>query len=175
MKTKAKAKEKDMENQLKAKILKLIEKNAKTPNADIATVVGISEAEVAAAISEMEKDGTIRGYKAVIDWKNVERESVSAIIELKVVPKERLGFEEVAERIARYKEVDSVSLMSGACDLNVVVKGKTFGEVSNFVAKELATLEGVTSTATQFVMRGYKEFGVQLFSDADDERGTISL
>ncbi len=168
-------KEQKMKNQMKAKILSLIENNAKLSCEDIATVTGLSVDETRAAITEMEKDGIIRGYKAVIDWRSIEKESVSAIIELKVVPKERYGFEEIAERISRYKEVDSVSLMSGACDLNVVVKGKTFNEVSNFVAKELATLEGVTSTATQFVMRRYKEFGVELFSDADDERGTILL
>ncbi len=159
---------------MNSKILKLIESNAKISNEDIATVTGLTEAEVKAEIASMEKAGIIRGYKAVIDWRSAERETVSAIIELKVVPKEHFGFEQIAERIARYSEVESVSLMSGACDLNVVVKGRTFTEVSNFVATELATLEGVTSTATQFVMRRYKEYGVELFSDTD-ERGAISL
>ena len=164
-----------MDNQIKTKILKLIENNAKLDAADISVITGLSEPEVKREIEKMQNDGTIRGYKTVIDWESVDRETVSAIIELKVVPKERFGFEEIAERIARYKEVDAVSLMSGACDLNVVVKGKTFNEVSTFVAKELATLEGVTSTATQFVLRRYKEHGVELFSDMDDERGKISL
>ena len=160
---------------MNVKILKLLEKDARISTEDIATICGISEDEAIREIREMEAMGIIRGYKGIIDWEKVDTATVSAIIELKVTPKADLGFEEVAERIAHYPEVEAVSLMSGACDLNVVVKGKTFSEVSNFVAKELATLEGVTSTATQFVMRGYKEFGVQLFSDTDDERGTISL
>ena len=160
---------------MNSKILKLIEANAKMSCEDISVVTGLSEAEVKSEIAEMEKAGIIRAYKAVIDWQSAERETVSAIIELKVVPKERLGFEEIAERISKYSEVESVSLMSGACDLNVVVRGKTFTEVSNFVAKELATLEGVTSTSTQFVMRRYKEYGVPLFAEGDDERGKISL
>ena len=78
-----------------------------------------------AVVTEMEKQGIIRGYKCVIDWEKVDRAMVSAIIELKVTPKADLGFEEVAERIARYPEVESVSLMSGACDLTVVVRGRT--------------------------------------------------
>jgi DNA-binding Lrp family transcriptional regulator len=164
-----------MEKQMMVKILKLIENNSKMTEEDIAVVTGLGVEETRSAILKMEQEGIIKGYKAIIDWESVESESVSAIIELKVIPKEKFGFEEVAERISKYKEVDSVSLMSGACDLTVVVKGKTFNEVSSFVAKELATLEGVTSTATQFVMRKYKEFGVELFSDTDDERGTISL
>lgn len=160
---------------MNVKILKLLEKNARMEIADIATVTDLTEDEVRREISEMEKAGIIRGYKGVIDWEKVDTGAVSAIIELKVTPKAGLGFEEVAERIAKYPAVESVSLMSGACDLTVVVTGKTFHEVSNFVAKELAVIDSVTSTATQFIMRRYKEFGVELTNSEEDGRGTISL
>ena len=160
---------------MNVKILKLLEKNARMEIADIATVTSLSEDEVRREISEMEKAGVIRGYKGVIDWEKVDTGAVSAIIELKVTPKAGLGFEEVAERIAKYPAVESVSLMSGACDLTVVVTGKTFQEVSLFVAKELALIDSVTSTATQFIMRRYKEFGVELTNSEEDGRGTISL
>ena len=157
------------------KILKLLEANARMNNADIAIVTDITEEEVNKRIASLEKNGVICAYKSVIDWEKVDTDSVSAIIELKVTPKAGLGFEEVAECIARYPEVESVSLMSGACDLTVVVRGRTFQEVSSFVAKELAGIDSVTSTATQFIMRRYKEFGVELFGDEDDGRGKISL
>ncbi len=157
------------------KILKLLEKNARMEIADIATVTGLAEDEVKNEIKEMERSGIIRGYKGVIDWEKVDTGAVSAIIELKVTPKAGLGFEEVAERIAKYPAVESVSLMSGACDLTVVVTGKTFQEVSAFVAKELAVIDSVTSTATQFIMRRYKEFGVELINSEEDGRGKISL
>lgn len=160
---------------MNVKILKLLEKNARMKTCDIATVTGLGEDEVHREIAEMEKDGIIRGYKGVIDWEKVNTGTVSAIIELKVTPKAGLGFEEVAERIAKYPAVESVSLMSGACDLTVVVTGKTFQEVSFFVAKELAVIDSVTSTSTQFIMRRYKEFGVELVNTDVDERNTISL
>ena len=160
---------------MNTKILKLLEKNARMKTADIATVTGLSEDEVRREIAEMERAGIIRGYKGVIDWEKVNTGAVSAIIELKVTPKAGLGFEEVAERIAKYPAVESVSLMSGACDLTVVVTGKTFQEVSFFVAKELAVIDSVTSTATQFIMRRYKEFGVELVNTDVDERNKISL
>ena len=160
---------------MNVKILKLIEKDARISVEDVATICGISTEEAARELEDMEKAGIIRGYKGVIDWEKVDRAAVSAIIELKVTPKADLGFEEVAERIARYPEVESVSLMSGACDLIVVVKGRTFHEVSAFVAKELAVIDSVTSTATQFIMRRYKEFGVELTDTEQDERGAISL
>ena len=160
---------------MNVKILKLIEKDARMSARDIAVICGIEEDEVVRELSEMERDGIIRGYKGVVDWEKVDTATVSAVIELKVTPKADLGFEEVAERIARYPEVESVSLMSGACDLNVVVKGRTFQEVSAFVAKELAVIDSVTSTSTQFIMRRYKEFGLELTESFDDVRGVVSL
>ena len=160
---------------MNVKILKLLEKNARLSVKDMATVTALSEKEVENEISEMEESGIIRGYKCVIDWEKVNTGAVSAIIELKVTPKAGLGFEEVAERIAKYPAVESVSLMSGDCDLTVVVTGKTFQEVSSFVAKELAVIDSVTSTSTQFIMRRYKEFGVELINDEEDGRDVISL
>ena len=159
---------------LDRKILKLLSVNARMDIDDIATVLDLSAGEVAGRISALEKNGVICGYKSVIDWEKVDTDSVSAIIELKVTPKAGYGFEEVAARVAKYPEVESVYLMSGAYDLNVVVKGKTFHEVSNFVSRELATIDSVTSTGTQFVMRRYKEYNVELLGD-EDERGNVSL
>lgn len=159
--------------EMNTRILKLLEENARLTNAEIATALGIEEQEVASSISEMEADGIIRAYKGVINREMMDDASVSAIIELKVVPKAGFGFDEVARSIARYDEVESVSLMSGACDLRVVVTGRTFHEVSSFVANELAFIDGVTSTSTQFIMKRYKELGTTLFTS--DERDAISL
>ncbi len=158
---------------MKYEILKLLANNAKYTAAEIATMLGASEAEVSNTIKELEKDGFIRGYKAVIDWDKLDGAYVSAVVELTVVPKAGLGFEEVAEKVMAYKEVESVYLMSGNYDLNVVVKGKTLQDVARFVARELATIDSVNSTATHFVMRRYKEMDVQLISPMDDDRGQI--
>ncbi|MBR2612694.1 MAG: Lrp/AsnC family transcriptional regulator [Clostridia bacterium] len=156
-------------------ILKLLEQNARFTIEDLATVTGLTKAEVEREIAEMTAAGIICGYKGVIDWDKIVTDRVSAIIELKVCPGAGSGFEEVARRIARYPEVESVSLMSGGYDLSVIVRGKTFQEVAMFVAKELATIDSVTSTATHFVMRRYKEFDINYIEGASDERGNILL
>ncbi len=156
-------------------ILKLLKKDARITVEDIATALDMDAAEVKKEISDMEREGIIRGYKAVIDWESVDSATVSAIIELKVTPKAGYGFEEIAERITKYPQVESCYLMSGVYDLNVVVRGHSFQEVAQFVAKELSTIESVTSTATHFVLRRYKDFNVELNTKDVDERGTISL
>lgn len=156
-------------------LLKLLSKNARTKNEDLAAMTGRSEAEVEKEIKKMEADGLIRGYKAVVDWERMDSAYVSAIIELKVTPKAGLGFEEVARRVMRYPEVESVYLMSGGYDLSVVVKGKSFQEVALFVAKELSTIDSVLSTSTHFVLRRYKELDVDLVEANGDDRGMFSL
>ena len=163
------------ESIMNKRILKLLENNARMSNEDIAAVTGLSEQETASRIADMESKGVIRGYKGIIDPEKAEDTSVSAIIELKVIPKAGLGFEAIASHIAQYPNVESVFLMSGACDLCVIVKCKSVHDVSSFVAKELAVIDGVTSTATQFIMRRYKDFGVELISEDEDGRGNVSL
>ena len=157
------------------KILKLIEANARLTTKDLATICELPENEVKAEISEMEQGGVIKGYKTIIDWEKADTDTVSAIIELKVTPTAGLGFDDVAARISQFPSVESVYLMSGACDLIVIVTGKTFREVALFVSSELATIDSVTSTATQFIMRRYKELGVELSEPEEDGRGTIVL
>ncbi len=157
------------------KILKLLEKNARMSAEDIAACTDMTAAEVEREIGEMERLGIIRGYKCIIDYDKLAEDTVSAVIELNVTPKAELGFEDVAHNISHYPQVESVSLMSGSCDLRVVIRAATLREISAFVANELATMEGVTSTATQFIMRRYKDLGVELFGTEDDGRGKILL
>jgi len=153
-------------------LLKLLEHNARYSTAQLATMLGTTEAEVQAAIAQYEKEGVIRGYTTIVDWEKTEREYVSARIELKVVPEKNRGFEEVAEQISRFEEVRSLRLMSGGYDLAVTVVGKTFRDIASFVAYRLASLESVQSTATHFILRTYKENGV-VTEQSKDERGVV--
>ena len=160
---------------MNVKLLKLLAKDSSQSTEALATMLGLSEDEVRSEIAEMERAGIIRGYKAVIDWDRLDSAYVSAIIELKVTPKAGAGFEEIAAKVMQYPQVETVYLMSGVYDLNVVVKGRTLQDVANFVAKELSTLDSVTSTATHFVLRRYKELDVALLGSGKDERGSYSL
>ncbi len=160
---------------MKNELLKLLSRNARYTLDELSVMLGADKAAVQAQIKELENSGIICGYKTVIDWDSVDGAYVSAIIELNVVPKADLGFEEVAEKISAYEEVESVFLMSGVYDLNVVVKGKTLQDIARFVARELATIDSVTSTTTHFVMRRYKEMDVHLCEKRDDDRGTFLL
>lgn len=157
------------------KLLKLLSKNARYSVKDLAVMTGISEDEVVAEIKEMESQGLIRGYKAVVDWERLDSAMVSAIIELKVEPQPNAGFEQIAEKVKQFPEVETVYLMSGGYDLCVIVKGKTFQEVAMFVAKQLAPMKHVVSTATHFILRRYKELDIELIGGDSDDREKISF
>ena len=158
---------------MKYEVLKLLARNARYTHEEIAVMLNVTVEKVEKIIEELEADGLIKGYKAIVDWEKTDGAYVSAIIEINVVPKAGLGFEEVAEKIMKYPQVESVYLMSGVYDLNVVVKGKTLKDIAWFVAKELSTIDSVTSTTTHFVLRRYKEMDVELVNENDDDRGQL--
>lgn len=151
-------------------VLKLLDENARLSTAQMAVMLNLPEAEVESRIATLEKAGIVRGYKALIDWDKTDRELVTAVIDLQIAPSKDRGFDAVAETIMSFDEVEAVTLMSGGYDLSVRLTGRTFRDVAMFVAKRLAPLDGVLSTATHFVLKTYKERGVLFMEDEKDER-----
>jgi len=139
------------------KLLQLLEDDCTLTHAQLASMTGMTEAEVTAAVKEYEKNNVILGYQALVDWDRTDRESVTALIEVSVTPQRGEGFDRVAERIYQYDEVESVYLMSGSFDLTVIISGRSLKEVALFVGQKLAPLEDVTGTATHFILKKYKE------------------
>ncbi|MBE6706906.1 MAG: Lrp/AsnC family transcriptional regulator [Ruminococcaceae bacterium] len=160
---------------MKSQILKLLENDAKLTSEQISVMLDLSLDEVQAHIDELECNGTILGYKAVVDWEKTDRESVTAMIDVKLTPQRGKGYDRVAEKIYNYPEVKSVYLMSGAYDLSVLIEGKTMKEVAFFVSQKLAPIDEVISTATHFVLHKYKDTGVLYDATLDiDERGNCN-
>lgn len=157
------------------RLLYLLETNPRLSNAELAVMLGVSEEEVANQIRLYEESGVIKGYRALIDKEKAHAQTVTALIEIKVQPKFGHGFDDVAERIAHLDEVESVYLISGGYDLCCIVEDKSFEEVAMFVVKRLSPLEDVVSTATNFILKKYKEQGISFIETQKDDRGTISL
>ena len=153
------------------KLLKLLEKDAHLTDKELALMCEKEVGDIKKMIDDYEKNGVILGYTTVIDWDKTETEYVNALIELKVIPQRDRGYDAIAEKIYNFPEVESVYLMSGGYDLAVMLRGKTMREVAIFVAQKLATIETVTSTATHFVLRKYKDHGVIFGAVELDERG----
>ena len=159
---------------MRNQILKLLENDARLTEKQLAIMLDTDEATVKEQIDELEKSGTILGYKTIVDWEKTDKESVSAMIEVKLTPQKDKGFDRVAEKLYNYPEVQAVYLMSGAYDLSVLIEGKTMKEVASFVSQKLSTIDSVISTATHFVLHKYKDKGMIYDMPEIDGRGTFN-
>jgi DNA-binding Lrp family transcriptional regulator len=155
-------------------LLKLIRENAAWKAAELAAMLNLSENEVVARIKRYEAEHVILGYRAILNEEALGLDTVRALIEVKITPERGGGFDRLAERIAKYSEVQSCYLMSGGYDLLVVVQGNNLREVATFVSEKLATVQGVISTATHFMLKPYKEQGVLMKIETNEERLAVA-
>ena len=160
--------------EFREELLRIIEKNSRMDVKELAVILGVTEEAVNEELKALEAEGTICGYHTMINWDNVSTEIVTALIEVKVTPQRGQGFDNIAERIYNYPEVESVYLMAGGYDLMVILEGKTLREVSLFVSEKLSALETVTATATHFILKKYKDHGTILTKKYEDTREIIT-
>lgn len=157
-------------------ILDLLQNDARLTADEIAAMTRKPVAEVKEIIAQLEKDGVILKYSAIVNAQKIqnEHETVRAVIEIQVTPEREHGFDALADRIYRFPQVKSLYLMSGGYDLQVIIEGKTLHEVAFFVSEKLATLNGVKSTKTHFVLKTYKENDVVYVDQKKDRREGVT-
>jgi len=155
-------------------ILEILSEDARTDIEKIVVMTGKTEKEVEDAIANLEKERILLKYPAMVNWDRVREDVVQALIEVRVTPQRDEGFDAIAEKIYRFDEVKSVYLMSGAYDLLVIVEGANIKQLAIFVGEKLSTLENVLSTATHFVLKKYKQDGVIMERNAEDDRLQVS-
>ena len=151
-------------------LLKLLKKNALETPEDLAKMLDLPVDTVKAKIAEYEKTGVIRGYQAVVNQDQLDIDLVTAVIEVKVTPEREGGFNHIAERISKFSEVQSLHLMSGTFDLLIFISGRSLKDVAFFVSDKLATIPGVLSTSTHFMLKTYKDHGFMMESQDEYER-----
>lgn len=163
-----------MEAILVENILKLLEKDSRLSAKDIALMLSEKEETVQAYISALEKNKTICGYPALINWEKTDNESVAAVIEIKVNPQKGTGFDNIAKKIYQFPEVEALYLMSGAYDFLVELKKAPMKEIAAFVYNRLSVIEEVQSTATHVLLKHYKKQGTLFVDEEEDKRMVVS-
>lgn len=155
-------------------LLRILKQNALETPENLAKMLDVPVEQVVSRIKDYEKKGVIRGYQALIDEDLLDIERVTAVIEVKVLPEREGGFKNVAMRVCRFPEVQSAYLMSGTFDLLLFVEGRDLKEVATFVSDKLSPIDGVTSTSTHFMLKTYKQHGVLMEKDIENERLKIT-
>jgi len=155
-------------------LIQLLRQNARTPISDLARELNLTEAVVTDRLAQLEADGVVLGYQAVLDPQKALGSTVTAVVEVKITPERGGGFDRLASRIAKFSEVQSCYLMSGGYDLLVILEGSSLQDIATFIAEKLSTIKGVISTATRFRLKTYKENGVSLTREVKAERLAVT-
>ena len=155
-------------------LLKLLRQNALETPRNLARLLNLTEDQVKAKVAEYERAGIIRGYQAIVNTDQLDVDLVRAVIEIKVTPEREGGFNRIAQRVSKFPEVEAMYLMSGTYDLMAVVVGRDLKEVAFFVSEKLATIQGILSTSTHFILKTYKDKGVLMEVDEQHERLKVS-
>lgn len=155
-------------------LLKRLRTNALESPENLAKMLDLEPDEVRRRIRDYEDRGVIRGYQAVLNEERLDIDRVTAVIEVKITPEREGGFDHIAARICRFPEVQSAYLMSGVSDLMLFVQGNNLHDVARFVSEKLSTIQGVTSTATAFMLKTYKHNGIMMEEEDEYERLKVS-
>lgn len=155
---------------IEEKVLKILKEDCRISDEQISVMLDVEESEITKVRKELEKNNIIKKYSIVVNNDKLDDQSVFAFIDCKVTPTKGVGYDDIAKKIYKFPEVHSLFLVSGVCDLRVVVKGKTMQDVAFFVAEKLAREEGILSVQSSFLLRTYKSDGNLLFEEPKDER-----
>ena len=156
-------------------LLRLIENNARLSSAEIATMLGSSEEEVESEIARLKEENIILGYNTVINWEKKAPDNCIGMIEVRIAPIKNKGYDHIAQILSRYDKVTACYLVSGGFDLMIIYEDSTLRNIANFVTEKIATLEGVLSTTTHFILKKYKANGIICDNPDTDDRQAIIL
>ena len=156
-------------------LLRLIEKNARLTPAEIAVMLDADAAEVENEIARLTEEKIILGYTTEINWTKTYPDHVTAMIEVRITPVRNQGFDHISNILSQYDKVTACYLMSGGFDLMLIYEDNNLRDIASFVYEKVATLEGVISTSTHFILRKYKANGIRFDEDKTDDRQAIVL
>ena len=159
---------------IRKQILKYMEKNSRVDLKELAILLDVDEVTIVNELADMEREQIICGYYTLINWEKAGEDHVNALIEVRLTPQRDAGFDDTAERISNYPEVEAVYLISGGYDLMVLIEGRTIQEISRFVSSKLAPIEDVVSTVTYFIMKKYKDHGTLMIEKKKSERMLVT-
>ena len=163
-----------MEEEKRRELVEVLVEDARRSTDEIARMLDAEPEEIEDEIEALEQEGVLRGYTAVVDWETFDDDRAEAYVEVNVSLDRETDYVDIADRIARFPEVSSLTLVSGNYDFGLVVEGDSMNEVSNFVSEKVAPVPEITQTVTHFVMETYKERGFSMDDTDDDERLSVS-
>lgn len=137
-----------------ARILAILQENARTTQADIAKTVGLAPSAVLERIRKLEAKGVIREYAALIDPHVTNR----ALLAFVAVRTSEHGSEQTAaQALGRIPEVLEIHDVAGEDCFLLKVRARDAEHLGHMLRRQIAAVPGVTSTRTTIVLETLKE------------------
>ena len=141
-------------DEVDAKILAILQENARTTQADIAKAVGLAPSAVLERIRKLEARGAITEYAARIDPHLANR----ALLAFVAVKTNEYGPEQPsAQALSKIAEVMEIHHVAGEDCFLLKVRAKDAEHLGQMLRMQIASVPGVTSTRTTIVLETLKE------------------
>lgn len=136
-------------------LLRLLQKNAKLTVKELAKEVNLSPSPVFERVKNLEQEGYIKRYSAVLDAEKLNRGfTVFCQIRLKIHDRS-VGYDFVKE-IMEIEEVAECYNISGDFDFLLKVQVRDMKHYQDFVFNKLGSVDSIGSTHSTFVMAEVK-------------------
>ncbi|MFA6809133.1 MAG: Lrp/AsnC family transcriptional regulator [Eubacteriales bacterium] len=149
------------------RLLYIYSQDCRLTSEELAIQTGLNIEYIEKKIKQWEKDKVIAKYSLLINWEQLEEERVTAMIDIKIAPERGYGFDKIALRLQKFPEIKSVYFMSGEFDLCLIIEGKNMHDIAQFVSDKLSPLEHVEKTSSRFILRRYKQDGIEFFGEEE--------
>lgn len=150
----AEEREDDCPDETDRTILEVLQRDARTPNAEIADQVGLSRSQVGRRLRRLEHHGFIEAYRARIDH---EALGVGATTFTVVSLKDYAKVAEVQKRLCDIPEVLEVHVIVGDGDFLIKIKAGSIDALHELFRDEIAAIRGVADLQTRVVLHTAKE------------------
>ncbi len=135
------------------KIITALQANGRLSNIDIAEQVNLSHSSCSRRIARLEREKVIVGYRALTDRNKL---GLSVRAYCGVIRDGAVGWEELAENLAKIEGVVSVFAVSGDVDLMLEIVARDMQHYSQVVLQDVFNAKGVSATRSSFILAEVK-------------------
>ena len=134
-------------------ILEVLKNNARMPFMEIAKKLKISESTVRKRVNDLEENGVIKKYSAIVEPAKLGYGSV-AIVGIDVQPEKFLS---VAKKLTEYDNVKFVSTSTGDHMIMTEIWMEKSSELRDFITNTIEKMDGVTRTCPAILNERLKD------------------
>ncbi|AGT34190.1 transcriptional regulator [Thermococcus litoralis DSM 5473] len=139
-------------DEIDKEILRVLQKNSRTPLREISKRVGLAESTVYERIKKLKERGIIKKFTIILD-----PESLGFHLLAFILIKAKAGkYAEVAEKLIAYPEIVEIYETTGDYDMILKIRTRSSEELNDFLDK-IGEIEGVVATHTMVVLKIHKE------------------